>query len=113
MSRAARRSLPGHVAQREQQLAAVEDEVVVVAAHGAAGLVGAGHLVARHRGGDAGQQALLDLRRHPHVLLQAALLEALLEQADVLDLGRGHVGQRGDDAQVVLPEGRGVQAVSR
>ena len=99
------RALAGDVAQRHQELALVQREVVVVAADRAAGPVRADHAVAADHGRRIGQEAALDLRRHPHVLLQPALLHALLEQAHVLDLGRGHVRERGDDARVLLVEG--------
>ena len=61
-------------------------------------------LIARQGRGLLRQEALLDLARQRELPVHLALLGVLLHEPRVLDLGRGHVGERGQQAQIGLFE---------
>src|SRR5512138_3004644 len=79
-------------------------EVEVVAAHHAAGLGRPEYSIARHDGRVGRKQMRLYLRRYAHVLFDAPLLQALFEQALVLDLRRGDVRQHDENLKIAIGE---------
>ena len=82
----------------------VGQEVVVIAAHGAAGRVVAGQVDAEDDGSAGGQQTALDVGGLFQFVGQEALGLFDLGQAGVFDADGGDVGHHGEQVEIVLGE---------
>ena len=95
----------GNIAQGERDAAiGIGEEIVVVAADGAAGSVETREIGAGNFGGFVGQHAALNFGGLGEVALHDALGLFDFGEAGVLDADGGHVGHDGEQAEIVLGE---------